>query len=154
MAMKSGMASVGREVLPPCFQPVSRYATARTWELARLAPTCNNKTYVIEVAQHPVEQQVLVCASTDSQIHVLDLDKGSLIHSYAEHFSRIWQLCFCNIIDDLDLVHVFFSAAEDGSIKIWDSRAAKSVSNIGTHFAIVVQPPKSPSTVSTAMASS
>ena len=131
MRLELGLASAGETgTLSSCFIPLVKYATASTWELSRLLPTTESTAYIVDTAQHPVEPQVVVAASTDCKICVLDLVKSSLIHAYAEHTGRIWQLCFCNTVDDLDLVHIFFSAAEDGAIKVWDTRTTTSVSTI------------------------
>ena len=114
------------------FSSVSKYVTVSTWELSRLLSKPDNKAYLTCVVQHQADSNVIVGACTERMIHVLDVVKGGLIHSYAEHSGRVSELCFSRIETDPDLVHVFFSASEDHTIKIWDSRVPTAVTTLGT----------------------
>ncbi len=118
--------------VPTCFRPVAKYTTAATFSLAKLmpVPAPAKVIHAMDVVQHPLEEHLFACATTDHRISVIDFNKGVTVNQYPGHDDRINELCFTGINEDKDLGNVFFSASEDGFIKIWDSRTSSMVSSI------------------------
>lgn len=107
--------------------PAMKYESIASFSLSQLAKDVTKGTYILDIIQHPLQENLVVGADTAKKIAVVDLSSSRCIHTYAEHTDRISQLCFSGINEDEDLGNVFFSASEDGFIKIWDSRASGSV---------------------------
>ena len=84
----------------------------------------------MDIAQHPINNQLFALATSDHSLSVVDLNTNSLISTWQGHQNRINGIAFTDIKDDKDLVNVFFSVAEDGYIKIWDTTTSNMVSSI------------------------
>jgi len=115
-------------LIPSYFNAITRYSTCQTYSLSKLmTSTQTNPIYAMDIIQHPLEDSIFVCATTDHRIGVLDLNKGICVNQYSGHADRINELCFTGINEDKDLAHVFFSCSEDGFIMVWDTRTSTMV---------------------------
>jgi WD40 repeat protein len=114
-----------------CFQPIIKYATAAYLPLRKLAPKLSGKNIsIMDGIQHLIHDHLLVVATTSHSLGIADINKSVFIRSWEAHNDRINSLTFTNIPEDNELANVFFSASEDGYVKIWDSRTCNMVSNI------------------------
>jgi len=114
-----------------CFELVIKYTTAACLPLGKLAPKVSDKNiYVMNAIQHLLQDDLFIIATTSHSLAIADITKGVLIRSWIAHNDRINSVTFTNIPEDKELANVFFSASEDGYVKIWDSRTCNMVSNI------------------------
>ncbi len=130
--MVDGNKALGAAPLTACFRPVSRYTTAATFQLAKLMPGSHGSrdVYAMDIVQHPREDSIFATAGTDLLVSVLDLQKGVAVNTYQGHTDRINELCYSSANEDEVLINVFFSASEDGTVKIWDTRTPSPISSI------------------------
>ena len=129
--------SIAPSAIPGCFRPVVKYSTAATLSLSKLLPKTPNPISIMDIVQHPLQESLFICATTDHRLCHIDFNRGAVVSTYVAHEDRINEICFTTINEDKDLGNVFFSASEDTFIKIWDSRTSSMVSSTGIFSCIV-----------------
>ena len=73
------------------------------------------------------DHNVLATSDYDGMISVWDVDSGENILEYDEHEKRAWSVCF-NKIEN----HLLASGSDDGTVKIYSTKAVRSVLSIDT----------------------